>query len=178
MTDFARLSPRSLALASFRLESSPSSAIQVDRESSGGSRSSYVVISDGLRAAMPRSLALASFRLESSPSSAIQVDRESSGGEVDRGHAAGTEFVLDGVAVREGGAEAFEDGGHRRRRCDFRYDRAGVAEFGALLGHLRKKGRSEERPSKKIQPAQLDERRHSARYSNDRFITIFREITK
>ncbi len=69
-----------LALASFRLESSPSSAIQVDREFNGSSRSLYAVISDGLRAAMPRWLALASFRLESSPSSAIQVDRESSGG--------------------------------------------------------------------------------------------------
>ncbi len=63
--------PRSLALASFRLESSPSSAIQVDRKFNGSSRSLYAVMSDGLRAAMPRSLALASFRLESSPSSAI-----------------------------------------------------------------------------------------------------------
>ncbi len=52
MTDFARLSPRSLALASFRLESSPSSAIQVDRECSGGSRSVYAVMSDGLRPAI------------------------------------------------------------------------------------------------------------------------------
>ena len=48
--------------------SSPSSAIQVDRKFSGGSRSVYAVMSDGLRAAMPRSLArsrLVSARVES-----------------------------------------------------------------------------------------------------------------
>ena len=44
--------PRLLALASFRLESSPSSAIQVDRAFLGGSRSLYVVMSDALRPAI------------------------------------------------------------------------------------------------------------------------------
>ena len=67
-------------------------------------------------------------------------------GDVDRGRATGTEFVLDGVAVRESGFQSFEGVGHRLIRCDLGYDRARFAEFGALLGYRRQKGRSEERP--------------------------------
>jgi hypothetical protein len=41
----------------------------------------------------------------------------------------GAEFLLDGVAVRESGAEALEDGvRHRSIRCDFGYDRARAAD--------------------------------------------------
>ena len=45
-------------------------------------------------------------------------------GEVDRGHAAGTDFVLDGIAVRKGSFQSFDGIRHRSIRCDFRYDHA------------------------------------------------------
>jgi hypothetical protein len=44
---------------------------------------------------------------------------------VDRGHATGTEFALNGVAVGEGGFESFEGVSHRWIRCDHGYDHAG-----------------------------------------------------
>ena len=55
-------------------------------------------------------------------------------GQIDRRHTAGTDFVLDGVAVGESSFQSFEGVRHRWIRCDLGYDRARFAEFGALLG--------------------------------------------
>ena len=38
-------------------------------------------------------------------------------GEVDRGHAARAEFLMDGVAVGQGGFDAVEGVGHEGLRC-------------------------------------------------------------
>ncbi len=57
-------------------------------------------------------------------------------GEVDGGHAASTEFTLDGVAVGEGGGEALRNVCHVARRCDFADGCARLAEVGLPLGAL------------------------------------------
>ena len=59
--------------------------------------------------------------------------------EIDGGHAAATDFPLDGVAVGKGSFQSFERVCHRLIRCDLRYDRARSAEFGALLGPYARK---------------------------------------
>ena len=56
-------------------------------------------------------------------------------GEVDGGHAASTEFPLDGVTLGEGGFEALRNVCHVTRRCDFADGRARLAA-GVLLSRL------------------------------------------